>query len=48
MSDGPQGREWEYDEALERDQNFERGLVPREFFVFLLVLVVIAIRVFLG
>lgn len=48
MSDGPQGTEWDYDEALEKDEAFERGLPLKEFFVFLLVLGVVAIRLFLG
>jgi len=48
MSDGPQGTEWEYEEALEKDKEFEAGLPLKEFFVFLLVLVVVAIRLVFG
>ncbi|MGB0119440.1 MAG: hypothetical protein WBP55_00645 [Solirubrobacterales bacterium] len=39
---------WNYDDEMQRDRNFERGLVPKEFIVLLLVLAVLAIRYFLG
>jgi|GEM_PF-3184412 len=39
---------WDYEKALEEDRKFERGLIPKEFVVFLLVLGVLAIRVFLS
>lgn len=39
---------WDYEEELEKDRTFERGLVAKEFIVFLLVLAVLAVRIFLG
>jgi len=39
---------WDYEDALEQDERFERRLPLKEFFVLLLVLAVVAIRLFLG
>jgi len=43
------GREgWDYEEALAEDRKFERRLPVKEFAVFLLVLVALAIRLVFG
>ena len=39
---------WDYEKALSEDQRFEQRLVVKEVLVFILVLIVVAIRVFLG
>jgi len=40
--------EWNYEISLEHDRRVERRLPVKEFFVFLIVLAVLAIRIFLG
>lgn len=39
---------WDFEKELQSDRNFERGLIPKEFIVLLLVIAVLAIRIFLG
>lgn len=47
MSERPE-EIWDYEEALAADRRFERRLPVKEFFVLLLVLAVVAIRLLFG